>query len=268
MARRALEALAEVAHEIDADTSAALFDELLAATRDLVAARAEVGAIAGALGRVLAPAGQHLHLPPDELRRLVADEAAALVAARDRAAASIAIQLRTRLTDALVLTHSASATVREALLYTPPARLVCTVSAPNEEGRAFAEELRGAGLTVDLVADDAAARAATDASLVLIGADTVFQDGCVYNKIGTRRLAEAAADVGVPTVVAAETIKLAPVDGAAGPALGEEASELFDLTPHELIEEVVTEEGTFHPEEVPALVTRIPFLAEGYALLT
>src|SRR5215210_5135961 len=85
MARRALEALVEVAQEADADTSEGLLDELLTAARDLAGARPEVGAIAGAVGRVLAPARGHLHLPPEDLRRLVVDEAAALIAARDRA---------------------------------------------------------------------------------------------------------------------------------------------------------------------------------------
>src|SRR5215211_5733001 len=113
MARRALEALVEVARASDATTSDELFDELLSAARGLARARPEVGAIAGALGRVLAPAERNVHLDAGELRRLVEEEANALVASRDRAAASIAIQLRTRLQDALVLTHSASATVRE-----------------------------------------------------------------------------------------------------------------------------------------------------------
>jgi hypothetical protein len=50
-----------------------------------------------------------------------------------------------------VLTHSASATVREAVLHTPPARLFCTASAPFEEGRRLAEDLRSESLDVELV---------------------------------------------------------------------------------------------------------------------
>lgn len=267
MARRALEALAGVARNAEADSSEELYEELLGAARTLAHARPEVGAIAGALGRVLAPARLNLHLEADDFRRLVEDETLALVAARDRAAASIAIQLRERLTDAFVLTHSASATVREALLHTPPAHVICTVSAPNEEGSAFAEELRDEGVPAELVRDEDAERALADCSLLLVGADTVFRDGSLYNKIGTQALADAACELGVPAVVAAEAIKLAPVDADEGPGLEGEASELFDLTPSSRIDAIVTEEGTFAADEVASLVERIPFLGDGYDLV-
>ena len=125
----------------------------------LTASRPAVGAIAGAVGRLLATAHASSHLAADELRRVIEDEGNALICSRDRAGHSIAIQIRPRLEDALVVTHSASATVREALLYSRPARVVCTVSAPFEEGRAFADELRGEGLEVELVDDDDGAEA-------------------------------------------------------------------------------------------------------------
>ena len=59
-------------------------------------------------------------------------------------------------------------------------------------------------------------------------------------------------------------IKLAPIEASAAPGLN--ASEL-DLTPPELIDCVVTEEGAFPAEEIRALVDRTPFLKDGYALL-
>jgi len=265
MARRAVETLVEVA-QADAASSQELLERLVAAGRELAASRAGVGAIAGAVGRLLAAAHRLEHLPPDELRRLVEEEARGLLASRDRAAASIAIQLRGRLTDAFVLTHSASATVREALVHTPPEQVVCTVSAPFEEGRAFAEDLRAAGLAVELVEDDAAVDALAGVSLFLVGANTVYRDGAVCNKIGSCALADAAASQGVPTVVACEVIKLAPIDSADAPDLVEER-DVFDVTPPELIEEFVTEEGTVASDEVRPLVDRTPFLSEGYALL-
>jgi translation initiation factor 2B subunit (eIF-2B alpha/beta/delta family) len=215
---------------------------------------------------LLAAAQRQVHLPPDELRRLFQEEARGLVASRDRAAASIAIQLRERLSEAFVLTHSASATVREALLHTPPEQVVCTVSAPYEEGRPFAEDLRAAGLDVELVEDAHAEDALARVSLLLVGADTVFRDGAVINKVGTCRLAEAAQEEGVPTIVACEVIKLAPIDSVDAPELREER-EVFDVTPPELVDQVVTEEGTVRGDEVQPLVDRTPFLSEGYALL-
>jgi translation initiation factor 2B subunit (eIF-2B alpha/beta/delta family) len=261
MARRAVEALAEIAAE-PATSSAELLERLDTAGRELAASRRAMGAIAGAVSRVLAAAHHGTHLPPDELRRLVQEEAQGLVDSRDRAAASIAIQLRPALTDAFVLTHSASATVREAVLYNSPELVICTVSAPFEEGRAFADELRESELSVELVEDDDAEQALERASIFLIGADTVYRDGSVCNKVGTRALAESAARLGIRTVVAAEVIKLAPIDAPA-----QIDDEHFDLTPREFVDEVVTEEGAFSSEDVRSLIDRTPFLSQGYGLL-
>jgi translation initiation factor 2B subunit (eIF-2B alpha/beta/delta family) len=262
MARRAVEALVAVAEQ-PAASSEELLGGMMAAGRQLAESRPGVGAVAGAVGRVLAAASRNAQLEVGQLRQLVDEEATALVDGRRRAGASIAIQLRERLEDAVVLTHSASATVREALLLTPPERVICTLSSPQDEGRAFSEELRAAGLEVELVEDAVAPRQLEWASLLLVGADTVFRCGTLYNKTGTRPLAEAAADEGVPAVVACEVIKLAPIDASDLPLTAEE----FELTSPELIDSIVTEEGAVLPEEVRALVDRTPFLREGYALL-
>ena len=266
MARRAVEAVVEEAG-VDVSSGRELVDALVEAARELADSRPEVGAIRSALGRLVGAADSYAHLPPEELRRLVEEQGRGLVAARERATRAIAIQLRERLEDGSVLTHSASATVREALLLTPPAHVFCTVSAPVEEGISFAEELRDAGLAVTLLPDEAAASALDRASVVLVGADTVFRDGSLCNKVGTRLIAEAARAHRVPVVVASETLKLAPVDAADAPALDGEAAALFDVTPAELVDEVVTEEGRIPTEEVRPLVERIMFLREGWNLL-
>jgi translation initiation factor 2B subunit (eIF-2B alpha/beta/delta family) len=65
-------------------------------------------------------------------------------------------------------------------------------------------------------------------------------------------------------IVACEVIKLAPIDAADAPAL---TAGVFELTPPELIDSIVTEEGAYLPEEIGALVDRTPFLRDGYSLL-
>jgi translation initiation factor eIF-2B subunit delta len=262
MARRAVEALLEVASE-PAPSTDELLARLLAAGRELVAARPAMGAITHAVGRLVASADASSHLSPDELQRLVSEEGSALIASRDRAAASIAVHLAPSLPDALVLTHSDSATVREAVLHTPPARVLCTASAPFEEGRRLAEDLRTQGLDVELVEDDEVDRALETTSLVLVGADAVYEDGSIKNKIGTRPLAESAHRVGVRTVVACELLKLGPVP----PPPVEDEPDLRDTTPPELIDEIVTEEGAVVPADVKSLIERTPFLRDGYRLL-
>jgi len=261
MARRAIEALVETARE-EAASGEELLDALTAAGRRLAQCRPSVAGIAGAVGRLLAPAAAWAVLEPAEFRRRLEHEAQALLDARDRAPAAIAIQLRDRLQEAIVFTHSASATVKEALLHNPPERVLCTVSRPFEEGVGLAEELREHGLAVELVEDINASERLQEASLLLVGADTVFLDGTLLNKIGTRRLAEAAALHGIPVVVACEVIKVAPSEPETVPE-----DETTDLTPPDLIEFFMTEEGPYQPEEIRALADRTPFLRDGHALL-
>jgi translation initiation factor 2B subunit (eIF-2B alpha/beta/delta family) len=262
LARRAVEALVAVI-EHPADSTDEFLERLLDAARQLAAARPSMGAITHAVGRLTASAYSASHLAPEELRRLVAEEANALVAGRDRAAASIAVHLRPQLQDATVLTHSASATVREAMLHDEPARVLCTVSAPVEEGRAFAEELRAEGVNAEIVEERDLAEALKGASLVLVGADTVYEDGSLKNKIGTRPLAEKADHAGVKVIVACELLKLAPTS----PPIDEDEPDLRDVTPPGLLDMVVTEEEACRPDDVRVLIDRTPFLREGYRLL-
>jgi translation initiation factor 2B subunit (eIF-2B alpha/beta/delta family) len=242
LAREAVEAVSEAAE---------LGDDPVAVAREFVRARPAMGAIAGALGRVLA-AGR----TPEQ----VVEEARALVEARERASKAIAVMAAPHIAG-VVMTHSASSTVREVLVHTPPDRVVCTVSEPVGEGRDFAEDLRGAGLTVDLVDDPDAEHAVETVNLLLVGADTVFQDGSLVNKVGTSGLAEAAKNAGIPVLVACEVIKLVPVEPR------DPGEDRFDLTGPGLIDLFVTEEGECTPEEMASLMDRTPFLLDGYRLL-
>ncbi|MFN2471654.1 MAG: hypothetical protein ABR583_11850 [Gaiellaceae bacterium] len=262
LARIAVEALLQEA-AAGADSADELRERLVKTARDLVVSRPDSGSVATAVARLLAVAHGSWVLSVNELRRLVLDEARALLGARDRAARSIAIQLAPRLADAVVVTHSASATVREAVTHTPPRRLICTACEPLGEGREFADELREHGLNVTLVGDADAASALDEATLVLVGADTIYLDGTLANRRGTHSLAEAAHGRGIPVVVACEVIKLAPFDPPDAPS----DPDLSDLTPPGLIAEISTEEGAVRPDEIAALVERTPLLREGYALL-
>jgi translation initiation factor 2B subunit (eIF-2B alpha/beta/delta family) len=243
LAKEALEALVEAVQ---------IGEDPLETARGLVRARPAIGSIAGALGRVLVSGRT-----PEQL----IEEAHAVIAGRERAAATIAVLLSPELTGKVVMTHSASATAREALVHAQVERVVCTVSEPVGEGRRFSEELAATGLATDLVADGDAAHAAATVDLLLLGADTVFRDGSLVNKIKTNGLAKAAKNAGVPVVVACEVLKLAPVDPY------EPDEERVDLTPPSLIDRYATEEGIFAPDELAALVDRTPFLREGYELL-
>ena len=243
LAKEALEALVEAVQ---------IGEDPLQMARDLVRARPAIGAIAGAMCRVLVSGRT-----PEQL----IEEAHAVIGSRERAAVTIAVLLSPELTGKVVMTHSASATAREALVHAEVERVVCTVSDPVGEGRTFSKELAATGLATELVADEDAGRAVATVDLLLLGADTVFRDGSLVNKIKTNGLASAAQKAGVPVVVACEVLKLAPDDPY------EPDEERVDLTPPGLIDRYATEEGIFAPDEIAALVDRTPFLREGYELL-
>jgi translation initiation factor 2B subunit (eIF-2B alpha/beta/delta family) len=240
-----------------------LLDHLTQVARALAKARPESGSVTAAAGRLLAATSHTWALSADEVRRLVLEEAQALLDARERAARAIAVQLAPRIENNVVLTHSASATVREAVLRSRPERLLCSACDPEGEGRTFADEFREAGIPVEVVEDGEAAHRARGTRLVLLGADTIYRDGSLLNRCGTRAIAEAAARSRVPVVVAAEGLKVAPFSAPEKPV----DPRRTDLTPADLVTEYVTEDGPIAPDDVEALADRTPFLREGYELI-
>src|SRR3954451_14475094 len=95
-ARRAVETLLEVTEQ-PFSSSDDLFDTLVSAGRRLAEARPGVGAIAGAAGRVGAAGTALRFLDPHELRRLVEEEARAILHVLERAVDSIAVQLHSKI---------------------------------------------------------------------------------------------------------------------------------------------------------------------------
>jgi methylthioribose-1-phosphate isomerase len=138
--------------------------------------------------------------------------------------------------------------------------------------RLTAWELLQEGIPVTLTADSAAATLMRQGRIrwVIVGADRIAANGDVANKIGTYALALAARQLGVKFMVAApiSTIDLETPSGADIPIevrAGEEVMEFagqrtapegahawnpaFDITPAELIDAIVTENGVIeHPQ--------------------
>ena len=73
-------------------------------------------------------------------------------------------------------------------------------------GQNFLKEATTAGISADLVADDAVAESLKQADIVLVGADAILSDGGVVNGWPTRELAELARDI-VPFFVVGESFK-------------------------------------------------------------
>ncbi len=133
-----------------------------------------------------------------------------------------------------------------------------TETRPLDQGaRLTAWELEQLGIPFSVIADSAAgsllARGLVD--IVVTGADRIASNGDTANKIGTYGLAVLARHHDVTFAVVAPTSTVDPdtVDGAAIPIEERDAGEItsrfpavnpaFDVTPAELIDAIVTEDG-------------------------
>ncbi len=142
----------------------------------------------------------------------------------------------------LVVTLSRSQSVLTALRSPPrsrrPERILVLESLPGGEGRLFVRELRHVGLPARVISDAQRDHVAKTADLVILGADAVFSDGSVLHKVGTRRLAVAAAKAGVPVVVVAGRSKF-----TGRPPTRRPLPALFDRTPVRYLSEFWTDGG-------------------------
>jgi translation initiation factor 2B subunit (eIF-2B alpha/beta/delta family) len=125
----------------------------------------------------------------------------------------------------------------------------------------LARQLAGEKIAVRLIPDCLLGLATGEADAALIGADSLTPGGDVVNKAGTRLLALAAREDGVPLYCCAETLKIMSSEPEPGPAFPVQrrrpAEEIvarppeqvevlnlyFELTPWELISGYITERG-------------------------
>lgn len=136
--------------------------------------------------------------------------------------------------------------------------------------RLTAWELQQDGIPFTLISDNAAGMLMRSkmVDLVIVGADRIAANGDVANKIGTYSLAVLAKHHGIPFYVAAptSTIDLSCRKGDEIPIEQRDGEEVrtilgmrivpydvpvfnpaFDVTPHELVEAIITERGIVKP---------------------
>ena len=92
--------------------------------------------------------------------------------------------------------------VVDSLARTRPVRMACSEGRPALEGRRLASRLAASGTPVTCFSDAAIGHALASADAVLVGADAVAPEWFL-NKSGTRMLAAAANQQGVPVYVVA-----------------------------------------------------------------
>lgn len=133
----------------------------------------------------------------------------------------------------------------------------------NQGSRLTAWELHRAGIDVVTICDNMAAQVMKEEKidLIIVGSDRIAANGDAANKIGTYGLAVLAKHHGIPFYVAAPTSTidaslehggLIPIEirdpAEVGAADGVRVyNPAFDVTPHELIAGIITENGLHRP---------------------
>lgn len=112
-------------------------------------------------------------------------------------------------------------------------------------GKIMADELCQQRIFARLVPDIAIKDYITEVRKVLVGADSVLRDGGLINGLPTYELALAAKGK-LPFYVVCETLKF----NTRVSSMQVKLEEGFDLIPPELITEIITEAGTFKPENL------------------
>jgi translation initiation factor 2B subunit (eIF-2B alpha/beta/delta family) len=170
----------------------------------------------------------------------------------------------------LTLSYSGSVVrVLAAVAAQKPIEVICGEGRPRFEGRRMAEALAASASTT--LTTDAALTASLDtATAVIVGADAVAAQHWI-NKVGTRGLAAAAAQRGIPTYVVCTRDKLqsrqladrwSPSFGPGdevwdgGPTQIRIDNPYFERIPAELATVFLTDAGTLPPLHLPGATER------------
>jgi ribose 1,5-bisphosphate isomerase len=172
----------------------------------------------------------------------------------------------------VVLTHCNSEAALECLLQAHRNGVSFSVFAtevrPGNQGLLTIRVLNDAGIPTSYIVDSAVRYFMKEVDRVIVGADAVSVNGAVVNKIGTSQIALAAHEARTRFLVAAETYKFAPrtilgefieIEERDGSEVLPESiaktlpyvtarNPVFDVTPPEYVDLIVTEEGAIPPQ--------------------
>ncbi|WP_330631036.1 initiation factor 2B [Halocatena halophila] len=215
------------------------WDELVAIAKRLRTVRPSMAVVTNRIDRVMSANGTVMSVIDEEIERAhslvdrVARTASAHIEAED------------------IMTLSRSGTVRSCLERCDGSIYVLE-SRPGGEGSEVA-----ATLDATVLPDAAGAHAlATSVDAVVVGADTIYPDGSIENKLGTRGIAIAATYESVPVYVVATSDKVTSASPPAGDtSLARDAVPAFDHTPADCVR-ILTESGERSPTEIKSIADR------------
>lgn len=207
-------------------------------------------------------------------KEALAEAARAFVAKAERALDAVAANGAALVPDGgtvLTICHSQGAIrpMVEAARRGKRFSVIAMETRPWRQGLLTVRQLAEGGVhDVSIAVDSAAWLMLAEADLVLVGADTIAQNGDVLNKVGTGGISVLARERGVPMHCCAETFKVHPEAraGADVPIEEREVVEVvkegeipssvrvrnpvFDVTPHENVRSYVTEVGVVSAGEL------------------
>lgn len=184
----------------------------------------------------------------------------------------------------VILTYAKSSTVQQALLEAflqgKKFRVIVMDSRPLFEGKNLARALADLGLKVEYSLMHAISHTVKDATKVFLGAHAMMSNGRLYSRAGNAIVAMMANHADIPVIVCCESVKftdrvaldsivaneVAPPDelliqgsGSTELSKWQETPNLqllnlmYDLTPAEYINMVITEYGSLPPSSVPVV---------------
>jgi len=272
------------ANGIEADGFDAFYARLEARCDALARARPTAANLAWGIERMKRAARDHRHLAVAEIKERLREEALAVLEEDIRINRRIGRHGQALLAeDSVVLTHcnagalatagygTALGVVRAAVEAGKRISVLANETRPFFQGaRLTVWELMEDGIPVKLITDGMSGyfmmKGGVDA--VVVGADRIAANGDVANKIGTYMVAALAHRHGIPFYVAApvSTLDLTLASGAgipieerrgeevvsvAGHRIAPEGAEAaypaFDVTPHNLVTAIITENGVARP---------------------
>lgn len=280
LAFRSLDFLEKMARSSNAAASAVLMDDLQYACEVIGAARPSMAIIPTTLEllfrdlRSVAALGDDIGQAILQAAGIIKSHLKDMASAMDRAV----VHLEGVVPDgATVLLHSYSSSLIHALsmLKKKGCSVVVTESRPGFEGRVTAQVAADMGLKVRLVTDACAAHELQTADVVLMGVDSIEQDGSVINKSGSSLISMAAHALGVKVYFVGELRKIcidrqqvdleayAPQEVWSDPPPRVEVLNLFfDRTAPKFITAIVMETGLVEPYQIRKIARSMtPFSA-------
>ena len=181
----------------------------------------------------------------------------------------------------VIMTYAKSSIVQRALVKAHEEgkkfRVIVVDSRPLHEGKHLAASLVSLGMNVKYCLLNGLSHNIQDVTKVLLGAHAMMSNGRLFSRIGTAVVAMEANDADKPVIVLCETIKftervaldsivhneIAPADELVIPGGALEkwtdirnlqlCNPMYDVTPADFIQMIITESGNVPPTSVPVL---------------